>query len=299
MFIRPSYLKEKDKVSIVATAKKILPEQLHTAIATLEGWGLHVVLGKNLYKEFHQFAGTDNERLKDLQSAMDNKDIKVIFCARGGYGTARIIDQIDLKSFKQSPKWIVGFSDATVLHCHLQKHGFQSIHATMPLLFPKDKKSSILSLKDTLFGKKLSYIIKGDNLNRTGSAKGIMVGGNLSILNALTCTNSETDTKGRILFIEDIDEYLYHIDRMMVHLKRAGKLKNIAGLVVGHMTGMKDNDIPFGKNVKEIILDAVKEYKFPVCFNLPSGHEPENVALKFGAKVKLIVGKDKSSLEFI
>jgi muramoyltetrapeptide carboxypeptidase len=299
MLIQPPYLKEKDKVVIIATAKKFSPEQLNTAITTLEAWGLNVVLGKNLFKTYHQFAGTDKERLKDLQSALDNKDIKAIFCARGGYGTSRIIDQVDLKLFKKFPKWLAGFSDVTVLHAHLQRHGFQSIHSTMPILFSKDKKSSILSLKNALFGEELNYSFKGDKLNRAGSAKGIILGGNLSILNTIISTASDIDTKGKILLIEDIDEHLYHIDRMIIHLKRAGKLKKLAGLVVGHMTGMKDNDIPFGKNVKEIILDAVKEYKFPVSFNFPSGHEPENLALKFGGKINLVVGKDKSSVEFI
>jgi muramoyltetrapeptide carboxypeptidase len=299
MLIRPPYLKKNDKVAIIATAKKFSPEQLQTAIATLEGWGLQVLLGKNLYKEFNQFAGTDKERLKDLQAVLDNKHIKAVLCVRGGYGTSRIIDQLDLKGFKKSPKWVAGFSDVTVLHCHLQKQGFQSIHSTMPILFAKDKKSSVVSLKQALFGELINYKVKGDKLNRIGSTKGVLVGGNLSILNTLTGTESDIDTKGKILFIEDIDENFYHLDRMMVHLKRAGKLKNLAGLVVGHMTNMKDNEVRFGKTIKEIILDAVKEYKFPVCFNFPAGHEPENLALIMGAKVKLSVTKDKSTLEFI
>ena len=299
MLKQAPYLKEKDQVAIVATAKKISPGQLDAAVKIIQDWGLKVVLGKNIHKEFHQFAGTDKERLKDLQTALDNENIKAVLCVRGGYGTSRIIDQVDLKAFKKTPKWIAGFSDTTVLHCHLQKQGFQSIHSTMPLLFAKDSASSVLSLKNTLFGEKLSYEFKGDKLNRTGTAAGILIGGNLSILNTITSTASDIDTKGKILFIEDIDEYLYHIDRMMVHLKRAGKLKPLAGLVVGHMTNMKDNEIPFGKNIKELILDAVKEYKFPVCFNFPSGHEPENMALKFGAKVKLVSGKGKSTLQFI
>jgi muramoyltetrapeptide carboxypeptidase len=298
MLKQPPYLKDKDKVAIVATAKNFSPELLDFAIKTIEGWGLKVILGKNLYKKFNQFAGTDKERLKDLQSALDHKDIRAVLCARGGYGTSRIIDQVNWKDFKKSPKWIAGFSDATVLHCHLQKQGFQSIHSTMPLLFTKDNASSIISLKHALFGEKIQYEIKGDPLNRTGTAKGLLIGGNLSILTTLSATNSDLNTKGRILFIEDIDEYLYHIDRMMVHLKRSGKLEKLAGLVVGHFTAMKDNDIGFGKNVKEIVLDAVKEYKFPVCFNFPAGHEPDNMALKFGATAILNVKKEKSLLNF-
>jgi muramoyltetrapeptide carboxypeptidase len=298
MFKRPPFLKVKDQVAVIATAKRFSAEQLATGLRTLEQWGLKVHPGKNLYKEYHQFAGTDKERLSDLQKALDNKSIKAIFCVRGGYGTNRIIDQVDLKKFRQSPKWISGFSDVTVLHCLLQHQEFQSIHSTMPILFGKDSPASLESLRKTLFGEQIQYEIKTDPLNKKGKAEGILIGGNLSILQSMVGTDTDFDSRKKILFIEEIDEYLYRIDRIMIHLKRAGKLKNLAGLVVGHLTDMKDNDATFGKNVKEIILESVKEYKFPVCFNFPAGHETENMALIFGAKASLHIGKEKSLLSF-
>jgi muramoyltetrapeptide carboxypeptidase len=298
MFKRPDFLKKNDQVAVVATAKKFSAEQLETGLHKLEAWGLRVVPGKNLYKEHHQFAGSDKERLSDLQKALDNKNIKAIFCARGGYGTNRIIDQADLTKFRQNPKWLIGYSDVTILHCLLQREGFQSIHGTMPLLFDKDSYDSLESLRKTLFGEKIEYTIQADALNRKGKTEGILIGGNLSILQSVIGTPTDFDTRKKILFIEDIDEYLYQLDRMMIHLKRAGKLKNLAGLVVGHFSDMKDNDTAFGKNVKEIILESVREYKFPVCFNFPAGHETENMALRFGAKLKLNVEREKTELSF-
>jgi muramoyltetrapeptide carboxypeptidase len=298
MFQRPPFLKEKDQVAVIATAKRFSPDQLETGLRTLETWGLKVRPGKNIYKEHHQFAGTDKERLKDLQQALDNKNIKAIFCVRGGYGTNRIIDQVDLKLFRQSPKWVSGFSDVTVLHCLLQKAGFQSIHSTMPILFRKDSPDSLESLRKTLFGEKIQYEIKTDPLNKKGKCEGILIGGNLSILQSMIGTKTDFDSRKKILFIEEIDEYLYRIDRMMIHLKRAGRLKNLSGLVVGHFTDVKDNEAAFGRNVKEIILESVKEYSFPVCFNFPAGHEKENMALRFGAKVSLDIVREKSMLGF-
>ncbi|HXA01803.1 MAG TPA: LD-carboxypeptidase [Cytophagaceae bacterium] len=298
MLKRPAFLKENDQVAVIATAKNFSAEQLETGLAMLEEWRLKVCPGKNLYKEDHQFAGTDKERLKDLQHALDDKNIRAIFCVRGGYGTNRIIDQVDMRQFRQSPKWLAGFSDVTVLHCLLQREGFQSIHGTMPILFGRDSPASLESLRKTLFGEEIQYEIKTDPLNKKGKCEGILIGGNLSILQSMIGTKTDFDSRKKILFIEEIDEYLYHIDRMMIHLKRAGKLKDLSGLVVGHLTDMKDNEAAFGKNVKEIILESVKDYKFPVCFNFPSGHEKENMALRFGAKVRLHIGREKSLLSF-
>jgi muramoyltetrapeptide carboxypeptidase len=298
MLKRPAFLKKNDQVAVIATAKNFPAEQLEAGLSTLETWGLKVQPGKNLYKTHHQFAGTDKERLKDLQQALDNKNIKAIFCVRGGYGTNRIIDEVELKHFRQNPKWLVGYSDVTVLHCLLQLEGFQSIHGTMPLLFGKDSPASLESLRKTLFGEQVQYEIKTDPLNRKGKAEGILIGGNLSILQSMTGTATDFDTRKKILFLEEIDEYLYQLDRMMIHLNRAGKFKNISGLVVGHLTDMKDNDTAFGKTAKKIILEAVKDYKFPVCFNFPAGHERENMALRFGAKAALKVGKENSVLNF-
>jgi muramoyltetrapeptide carboxypeptidase len=298
MLKRPAFLKKNDQVAVIATAKNFPAEQLDKGLSTLETWGLRVQPGKNLYKTHHQFAGTDKERLKDLQQALDNKNIRAIFCVRGGYGTNRIIDQIELKHFRQSPKWLIGYSDVTVLHCLLQLKGFQSIHGSMPLLFGKDSPASLESLRKTLFGEHVQYEIKTDPLNRKGKVEGILTGGNLSILQSMTGTPTDFDTRKKILFLEEIDEYLYKLDRMMIHLKRAGKFKKLSGLVVGHLTDMKDNDSAFGKTAKEIILETVKDYKFPVCFNFPAGHERENMALRFGAKATLKIGKESSLLSF-
>ncbi|MFL5729007.1 MAG: LD-carboxypeptidase [Cytophagaceae bacterium] len=298
MLKRPAFLKKNDQVAVVAPAKKFPAEQLEAGLSRLESWGLKVVPGKNLYKEHHQFAGTDKERLSDLQKAFDNKNIRAVFCVRGGYGSNRFVDHIDLKQFRQSPKWLTGYSDITMLHGLLQREGFQSIHGTMPLLFGKDSYDSLESLRKTLFGERIEYTVESDPLNRRGKAEGILIGGNLSILQTMIGTPTDFDSRKKILFIEEIDEYLYQLDRMMIHLKRAGKLKSLAGLVVGHMSDMKDNDSPFGKNVREIILESVKEYKFPVCFNFPAGHETENMALRLGAKMSLNVGREKSFLSF-
>jgi muramoyltetrapeptide carboxypeptidase len=298
MLKRPAFLKKNDQVAVVATAKNFPAAQLDTGLSMLESWGLKLRLGKNIYKEHHQFAGTDKERLKDLQQALDNKNIKAVFCARGGYGTNRIIDEIDLKQFRQNPKWVIGYSDVTVLHCLLQNEGFQSIHSTMPLLFGKDSPASVESLRKILFGEDIQYEIQTDPFNRKGKAEGILIGGNLSILQSMIGTPTDFDTRKRILLLEDIDEYLYRLDRMMIHLKRAGKLKNLSGLVVGHLTDMKDNDTAFGKTAKEIVLESVRDYKFPVCFNFPAGHEKENMALSLGAKINLKIGKEKTHLGF-
>lgn len=297
--ITPPYLKNDDLVALVATAKNFKPEDIQPAIQLLEGWGLRVVLGKNVYNHFHQFAGTDEERLEDLQMFLDDKEVRAIFCIRGGYGTSRIIDQIKFARFRKHPKWVVGFSDITLLLNHLNRFKIESLHAIMPILF-KDEgtEKSLKSLKDTLWGKSLKYSIKPHQLNRIGESEGRIVGGNLSILNTTVGTKSDFKSKGRILFIEDLDEYLYHLDRMMIHLKRAGKLENLSGLIVGHFSKMKDNPTPFGKTFQEIILDAVKEYDFPVCFNFPVGHEPLNLSMICGRKATINVSEAKVELKF-
>ncbi|MBA3706658.1 MAG: LD-carboxypeptidase [Bacteroidetes bacterium] len=288
---RPAYLKKGDKIGIIAPARKVSKEEMAPAIAILKGWGLNVVLSKNLFKSNNQFSGKDEERTADLQGMLDDTSIKAIISARGGYGTLRIIDKINFEKFKKNPKWIIGYSDITVLHSHIHNLGIETLHATMPINFTKNKEATE-SLRKVLFGEKLNYEIKSHPLNRKGNATGQLVGGNLSLLHALTGSVSDIDTKGKILFIEDLDEYLYHIDRMMLNLKRAGKLKNLKGLVVGGMNDMKDNAIPFGKTAEEIILDAVKEYKYPVCFNFPAGHVERNLTLYLGRKVKLNVDEN-------
>ncbi len=288
----PPFLKSGDCIGIVAPARKILMEELNPAIKKLESWGLKVKLGKNIFSSYNQFAGTDEERLADMQDMLDDKDVKAIISARGGYGSVRIIDQLDFSTFRHHPKWIAGYSDITVFHNHIQKHyEIQTLHCTMPINFEKDNDSTNL-LWDALSGELTDYRINPQPLNRKGKAEGILCGGNLSILYALASTPSDIDTFGKILFLEDLDEYLYHIDRMMMQLKRAGKLSGLAGLVVGSFSEMKDNTIPFGKIAEEIILDAVQEYDFPVCFGFPAGHGQKNFPLYMGCVHELEVDEE-------
>ncbi len=296
----PPYLVKGDKISIVSTARKISKEEIFPAQIKLEEWGLDVALGDNLYKEQNQYAGIDKERIDDFQSMIDDDSVKAIICARGGYGTVRIIDKIDFSNFVKKPKWIIGYSDVTVLHSHIHtNYKTETIHATMPINFPKDNSTnkSLETLKKALFGEKLFYELAHTKFSRKGKAKGQIVGGNLSILYSLIGSKSDINTDGKILFIEDLDEYLYHIDRMIMNLKRTGKLKNLAGLIVGGMSEMNDNEIPFGKTAKEIILDAIEEYNYPVIFDFPTGHIDDNRALYLGRKVIMDIN-ESMSLEF-
>jgi muramoyltetrapeptide carboxypeptidase len=294
--ITPSYLKQGDKIGIVATARKISIEEIQPALDILNSWGLEVVLSKNLFNADNQYSGTDSQRAEDLQSMLNDTSIKAIISARGGYGTIRIIDKLDFTTFKKHPKWIIGYSDITVLHSHIHNFGIETIHATMPINFTKNNEATE-SLRKTLFGETTNYQIESHPLNKNGIAEGQLIGGNLSLLYALSNSVSDIDTTGKILFIEDLDEYLYHIDRMMMQLKRAGKLNNLAGLIVGGMTDMKDNTIPFGKSAEQIIADTVKEFNYPVCFNFPAGHIDKNLAIYFGRKIKLNI-QEKINLAF-
>lgn len=294
--IIPPYLKKGDKIGIAACARKVSAEELEPALNAFEQWGLKVELGKYLFKTNNQFAGTDEERAEDLQLLLDDPSVKAIIGARGGYGTLRIIDNLNFDAFKKNPKWMVGFSDITVLHSHIHNLHIETLHAKMLINFAKDEDSSEL-LRKALFGELHRYEVPSFALNRKGTAKGILTGGNLSLLFALNGSISDIDTRGKILFIEDLDEYLYHVDRMMLNLKRSGKLSQLSGLIVGGMSDMKDNKIPFGKNAEEIILDAVKEFNYPVCFNFPAGHVDNNLPLYLGREVTLEV-KENTSLSF-
>lgn len=299
--ICPPYLKSGDTIAIVAPARKVSPAEMLPAIEILNSWGLKVITGKNLYGSKNQYSGTDEERFADLQQMLDDDDVKAVFCARGGYGTLRIIDKLDFTAFEKSPKWIVGFSDVTVLHSHINRNlNVETIHAAMPLTFPEENPNhpALLTLHDALFGNQLSYNIPAHELNRTGAAEAPVIGGNLSILYALSGSVSDPDTSGKILFIEDLDEYLYHIDRMMLNLKRSGKLSNLAGLIVGEMSKMNDNTIPFGKSALEIIAEAVSEYDYPVFFNFPAGHEEDNRALILGRTISLKVDEKIAEIIF-
>jgi muramoyltetrapeptide carboxypeptidase len=293
--ITPPYLKKGDKIALVSPARKVSPSEVETAINIFKSWGLEVVLGKHLYDSYNQFAGSDEERLADFQQMLDDESIRAIICSRGGYGTVRIIDKLDFTWYMQSPGWIIGYSDFTVLHSHIHEHcGVETLHAVMPVNF-KDKcdgNPSVITLKKALFGKDLIYHVPGEQLNRKGICKGPLVGGNLSILYSLTNTSSDIKTNGKILFIEDVDEYLYHIDRMMMNLRRSGKLEGLAGLIVGSMNKMHDNNEPFNKTANEIISEALEDYPYPVCFNFPAGHIDDNRALILGREVKLDVGEE-------
>ncbi len=294
----PEYLKPGDLVVIIATARKTTLEAIQPAINILLEWGLKVELGLNVFKAEHQFAGSDSQRAADLQWAINHKTAKAIIVTSGGYGTIRIIDQVNFKPLQKNPKWFIGYSDVTVMHNRLHNLKLASIHGTMAFQFAKNKEAT-LTLKQLLFGKKIKYDIAIHKLNRPGIAEAEIVGGNLSILYAVSGSIDDIDTKNKILFIEDLDEYLYHIDRMMLQLKRSDKLKNLKGLIVGGMSQMKDNTVPFGKTAEEIILDAVKEYNYPVCFNFPAGHVENNRAIYFGKKAKFIVTKGKVALNYI
>ncbi|CAM2849437.1 muramoyltetrapeptide carboxypeptidase [Flavobacterium frigoris] len=294
----PPILQKGDTIAILATARKNIDDNLQPAIDLLHSWGLEVVIGNTIGLDNNQLAGTDAQRASDFQKQLDNPNIKAIWCVKGGYGTVRIIDMLDFTKFKQSPKWIVGFSDITVLHNHLNTMGYKTIHGIMPITYPRATTEAVESLKLALFGNPIRYEITPDPMNRFGTASGEIVGGNLSILYSLLGSNSAIDCKDKILFIEDLDEYLYHIDRMMMNLKRNGCLESIKGIIVGSMSKMKDNDIPWGKNAIEIIEDITKQYRIPVVYNFPAGHIRDNRALVLGSVVHIEVTAEKSILQF-
>lgn len=297
----PPYLQKGDTIALVCPAGYMAPEKVQTCIDTLQEWGYAVKTGKTIGGgSTTYFSGTDEERLTDFQQMLDDDDVKAVLCARGGYGMGRIIDQVDFKKFSKQPKWIIGYSDITVLHSHLYSNYYiSSLHAPMAGAFNEEgfKNEYVLSLKNVLEGKKVKYQCGVHEFNRKGEAVGELVGGNLALLTHLVGTASDIKTKGRILFIEDIGEYLYNVDRMFYQLKRSGKLAKLAGLIIGGFTDMKDTERPFGKTVYEIINGLVKEYDYPVCFDFPVSHSAENYALKVGVGYKLKVSKSRVLLE--
>lgn len=290
----PKYLKKGDTIGILSTARKINEEQLQFCIQVLHAWGFQTRLGKSIGAEEHQFAGNDDIRAQNLQEFINDPSIDAILCARGGYGTMRIIDEINFDTFLQNPKWICGFSDVTVLHEHLQSLGIASLHSAMPSLFPKVADHPTMhSIEKALKGETLEYRWKKAEQNHhVKNIEGELVGGNLSLVYALQGSTSDINTDGKILFLEDLDEYYYHIDRMMCSLDRAGKLKNLKGLLIGGMTDMKDNSIPFGMQTEEIILHYAKKYNYPVFFNFPCGHIEHNYAIKLGVIASILVQGD-------
>jgi len=293
----PPYLQKGDTIGIVAPAGFMPIEKIQTCIETLDAWGYNVQLGATTHSDSQNyFSGTDDERLNDLQQMLDDRKIKAILCARGGYGTSRIIDRINFKKFRKHPKWIIGFSDITVLHSHIfSNYKIASLHAPMAAAFNNGEFNSpfILSLKDALEGKPSHYECEPHAFNKAGETKGQLIGGNLSLIAHLIGTKSDIKTKNKILFLEDVGEYLYNVDRLMVQLNRSGKLDKLTGLIIGGFTDSKDTERPFGKSVYDIVYEHVNEFNFPVCFGFPVSHDKENYALKVGVKYQLQIQSDK------
>nr|WP_307533236.1 LD-carboxypeptidase [Pedobacter sp. W3I1] len=299
MIKQPPYLKKGDKIALVCPAKK-LPKPIHHAIAQLESWGLEVIIGESVYASHHQFAGTDVLRTKDVQRFLDDASIKAIISGRGGYGTIRIIDDLDFTKFNQNPKWFVGFSDITVLLSHLVAQcNTQCLHAQMPYTFDESTPAALLSLQKALFGEKQTYSYQSAFKNRAGEATGILIGGNLSLLTMVQGSVSEMDFTDKILFLEDVGEQEYAIDRMLRMLKRAGKLKTLKGLVIGAFNEIEEEKISFGQTADEVIWDIVKEYDFPVCFNFPMGHINNNLSMVLGAEVNLKVETNNVQFKYL
>lgn len=297
--MRPNSIQKGDTVGLLALACKVNFEILKPAIAWMENvWGLKVILGESLTSEYYQFAGTDAVRANDFQMMLDNPEIKAIFSARGGYGSSRLLDYIDFKAFQKQPKWVIGFSDITAVHCHIHTLNIESLHATMPKIFLQEGGTqSLESLRKILFGEHLNYKIEPHKLNHLGVANGELIGGNLAILSHVIGSKSDINYDGKILFLEDVNEYLYNIDRMMIQLKRSGKLQNLAGLIVGSFSDCQDNQVPFGKTAYEIIEEAVADYDFPVCYGFPVGHEVDNWAIPCGRRLSLSVEEYGISLK--
>ncbi len=303
-WIKPSNLIKGDTILLLSPAGYIKGEleAIQNALDSLKSWDLNYKLSTHIFDRKGSFAGDDNSRAKDFQNAINNPNIKAIWCTRGGYGSVRIIDKINFNPLLKNPKWIIGYSDITALHNKIHNLGLQSIHGVMPLNFknPSENKiKAIQSLKNILFGIKNKYKIESSLYNKLGTTKGVIVGGNLTLLHTMLGSKTSINTTNKILYIEDVGEYMYSIDRMLYSLKRAGYFKNCKGLIVGSFTNTKDNDEPFAKNIEEIILQVLKEYDFPILFDFPAGHQEDNRALILGAKVKLSVKKEISKLEFL
>lgn len=293
----PPFLQKGDTIGIIAPAGFMPVEKMQTCIETLDSWGYNVQLGETTHSNSQNyFSGTDEERLNDLQQMLDDRNIKAILCARGGYGMSRIIDRINFKKFRKHPKWIVGFSDITVLHSHIfSNYKIASLHAPMAAAFNDGEFNNpyILSLKNALEGKPSHYECEPHAFNIAGEVKGQLVGGNLTLLAHLIGTKSDIKTKNKILFLEDVGEYLYNVDRLLLQLKRSGKLDKLGGLIIGGFTDSKDTERPFGKAIYDIIFEQVGDFDFPICFGFPVSHGKENYALKVGVKYNLQIQSDK------
>ena len=300
--IQPEHLKSGDTISILAPSGVLnnFDNKITKAINIFRSWGLNVVLGNHIYDKNGHFAGTDKNREKDFQKALDNKNIKAIWCARGRYGAVRIIDKLNFDNYLKNPKWIIGFSDITVIHNKLNFLNSESIHAMMITGFEDigQNNDSLSKLKNVLFGDSLSYSIASNKNNKTGKSEGIIVGGNLTLIQSTIGSKTELKMKDKILFIEEIGEYAYHIDRMLYSLKRAGYFENCKGLIVGQISDVKKNTTDFGRSINELILDVLDEYNFPILFDFPAGHEKTNFPIILGRKVILDVSKSDGKVIF-
>jgi muramoyltetrapeptide carboxypeptidase len=297
--IRPPFLSTGDTVALAATGRKVTASQMQRAIDVLSSWGLNVLKTRHLFSEAHAYlAATDETRLSDFQQLLDDENVRAIFCARGGYGTTRILDNLDFTSFLEKPKWIVGFSDVTALHLKLLQLHIESIHGTMPILYSSvGVEPSLESLRKILFGEDFTLQAPFHKANRIGQATGPILGGNLSLLVDALGTSCEPDTVGKILVLEEIDEYKYRLDRMLTHLRRAGKLDRLAGLVIGHMTDIKDPEPAFGEEIAAMVIDKIRDTQYPVAFNFPIGHENPNLAWRHGSLMSLDTNSTGSMLQ--
>jgi muramoyltetrapeptide carboxypeptidase len=298
--ITPPYLQSGDKVGIVSPARTVSATEIEEGLKILKRWNLEPVIGKNAYNVYGYFAGTDQERVEDLQKMLDDDTIKAIIFTRGGYGTIKIIDQLDFTNFKKKPKWIVGYSDITVLHSHIHTLEIETLHAVMLQGMPRATPESVASIKTALFGESVAYKMAKSKENKfsENTVEGILVGGNLSLLYALNGSVSDIDTTGKILFFEDLDQYLYYLDKMLISLKRNNKLANLKAILVGAMTNIKEDDLPYGKTYYEIILDEVREFDYPVYFDFPGGHQPDNQTLILGRTIKITSDSNSVSVTF-
>ncbi len=297
--VTPPFLRKGNAIGIVSTARKISELELSPLIKLLSEWGLNYKLGKTIGVDDNQYAGNDALRAQDFQEMIDDSSVHAIWCARGGYGTVRLIDVLDFSNFRKYPKWIVGYSDVTVIHSHVHKLGIETLHANMAIEIDTKTEATRKGIYKALFGETYEIEYQSNiKLHRKGRVNGPLIGGNLSLLYSLLGSPSDIDTEGKILFIEDLDEMLYHIDRMMQNLKRNGKLKGLKGLIVGGMSDMKDNTIPFGKKAEEIVWDAIRTYDFPVCFGFPAGHIQDNRALILGREVVLEINHPDVTVKF-
>lgn len=299
ILIAPPFLKKGDKIAIIGLASKLAKEDIDQAVNILEkDWGLEVIIGESIGAVYHGFSGDDELRRRNFQEMLDNSAIKAIFSARGGYGSAKIIDNINWKNFKKSPKWVIGFSDITAVIGKINRLGYQAIHGPMPKTMTKDEFSTN-SLKNILFGEKTHYKVEStSSFNKQGKTKGQFVGGNLCLIANQIGTKSALNTTGKILFLEDIGEYYYSLDRMLVHLKRAGLLTHLAGLVVGQFSDCKEDAESFGKTIYEIVSELTAEYNYPICFDFPFGHECKNYPITMGQCGTLFVTDKDIEIEF-